>query len=325
MIKNVLVGLDGSTLAEAVLPYVKSLAKSTGIEVILARAVSDASTTDFLIRTIPHVLPYAGYRSTESATPVVAETPSDHDEAERYLEDVAARLRSRGVAVETAVLVGEPAPALIAEADLRQADLIFLCTHGRSGISRLVYGSVAEAVVAGSHVPVFLARAWGRHAARPFEATRKMVLVPVDGTPRAARAVAIASGLAIQLGQELRLLRVVPPLDEAALGPERWIVDVSPAALEAEETQAVADVDAQAATLLQSGIAATATVRLEPVGMGIVDEARECGATMIVLATHPHTGLARLLVHSVALEVLHRTELPMVLIGPSVPDDAAGV
>ncbi len=82
-----------------------------------------------------------------------------HDEAAAYLEGVAGRLRERGVRVQARVIVDEqPAVGILLEAQIRQAGLIAMETHGRSGLARLFLGSVADKVVRGGMLPVLLHR-----------------------------------------------------------------------------------------------------------------------------------------------------------------------
>ena len=77
-------------------------------------------------------------------------------EAECYLATVAARLAEQGIRTEIAVPYGAAAKGILTEIDLRTTDLVVLSTHGRSGLSRLIDGSVAQAVLASSAVPVLL-------------------------------------------------------------------------------------------------------------------------------------------------------------------------
>jgi nucleotide-binding universal stress UspA family protein len=80
-------------------------------------------------------------------------------DAESYLSDVAARLERQGVKnVKTSVWYGHPAYAIVEAARLGKTDLIVMSTHGRSGLGRLVLGSVAESVLRGTRIPLFLVR-----------------------------------------------------------------------------------------------------------------------------------------------------------------------
>jgi nucleotide-binding universal stress UspA family protein len=79
-------------------------------------------------------------------------------DAEAYLAGVAAELRAKGVRVTTTVRQGEPVDQILAAAGDAEADLIAMTTHGRSGLSRLLFGSIAAAVLARAEIPVFLMR-----------------------------------------------------------------------------------------------------------------------------------------------------------------------
>ncbi len=91
-------------------------------------------------------------------------------EAEDYLAAVAARLKEQGIdRVETSVWYGPAASAIVEAARLRKADLIVMSTHGRSGLGRLILGSVAESVLRGTATPILLLRAPGAPVEAPGE------------------------------------------------------------------------------------------------------------------------------------------------------------
>ena len=140
MFKRILVPLDGSSLAEAVLPQVQELAKALGAELFLVRAAA------------AHVFP--GVDPTEEEVDVV-------QKAEAYVAEVAGRLHDAGIPVHTAVRYGEAAEEILGHIGDNAVDLVAMSTHGRSGLSRLVLGSVAEQVVRHATVPVLLMRARG--------------------------------------------------------------------------------------------------------------------------------------------------------------------
>jgi nucleotide-binding universal stress UspA family protein len=147
-IRSILVPLDGSALAEAVLPLVTDLARSCGASVTFAR-----------------VVPFPGgiYMASPYA-PLVASDTFDHamEEARAaarvYLDATAERLRSAGITVEAVVHDGEPASRLLSLMDEDRYDLVVAATHGRTGIGRWVMGSVAERLIESSHTPVMLIR-----------------------------------------------------------------------------------------------------------------------------------------------------------------------
>jgi len=144
-----LVPLDGSTVAEAIIPFLLEIAGPLDMDVVLLRVLQPIP---------PTVLEGSRHVETE-------DVEGRRAEAEAYLAPIAANLRGRGVRVETAVRRGEPVDEIIAGARAVGADLIAMTTHGRSGLGRLVFGSVAEAVLRHADVPVFLMRQTERQLA----------------------------------------------------------------------------------------------------------------------------------------------------------------
>lgn len=144
MYQRLLVPLDGSGLAEAALAHAEEVAAQFDAEIILLRVV---------------VSPYA------IAAPdlVLATAESDMHQlsaqAEEYLKNTANQLRARGLQVRSATCEGPVAEAILEHAEALSADLIVMSTHGRGGVSRWVYGSVADRVLQGSSCPVLLIRA----------------------------------------------------------------------------------------------------------------------------------------------------------------------
>jgi len=142
MYKRVLVPLDGSMVAEAIVPFILEIAGPLDIDVALLRVI---------VPTLPVVL--------ESGGPIAADDVEKLREgAEEYLATVAADLRARGVRVTLAVRYGDAVAEILAGAREAEADLIAMTTHGRGGLGRLLFGSVAEAVLRHAEVPVFLMR-----------------------------------------------------------------------------------------------------------------------------------------------------------------------
>lgn len=142
MYKRVVVPLDGSPLAEGILPFILDIAGPLDLEIVLMR----------IVQLRPPELIEGGRKVVfEDLETLIAK-------ARAYLAPLAARLRERGVRVDTAVRDGDPVHEIIAGACELGADLIAMTTHGRSGLGRLLFGSVAEAVLRQSDLPVFLMR-----------------------------------------------------------------------------------------------------------------------------------------------------------------------
>lgn len=145
MYKKILVPLDGSEESEAVLPHVTMLAQAMQAEIVLMRVVTtplyEFSSADFVP---PHSTPTA--------------YPDLFSQADGYMQRVAFDMFPSNVQISYQVTGGPIADAILDMAAAVRADLIAMSTHGRSGISRMVLGSVADEMVRRSHLPVLLVR-----------------------------------------------------------------------------------------------------------------------------------------------------------------------
>ncbi|MBW1648678.1 MAG: universal stress protein [Deltaproteobacteria bacterium] len=139
MYRNILVPLDGSPLAEAILPEIEKFASGA----VMPRVV--------LIRVVPaHHIP--GQDAVEWQARMIRR-------AEDYIEKVKQQLESKGMTVDHHVPYGDPAAKILEVCELYNYDLIAMSTHGRSGLGRWLMGSVADKVVRHSRFPVLLRRA----------------------------------------------------------------------------------------------------------------------------------------------------------------------
>jgi nucleotide-binding universal stress UspA family protein len=124
------------------------------------------------------------------------------------LEPVAERFRRRGRDIEIVVRFGDPAEEILTAA--AGADLIVMTTQGRGTTGRALFGSVADRVCRHADTPTLLVRAAAAQAVRPQFA---QIVVPLDGSPLAERALPPATALAACLGLSVRLLRIVDPAE----------------------------------------------------------------------------------------------------------------
>lgn len=146
MLQRILVPLDGSELAEQALPYATTLAQKFDAELILFRALQA-----YQIVPLPEfgVVPYEYEEIVEQA----------EGQARAYLEEVQERVREEDVRTRVAILKSQSvAEAIVDFAEQEEVDLIVKTTHGRSGLSRWVFGSVAIRVLEQAPCPVFLIR-----------------------------------------------------------------------------------------------------------------------------------------------------------------------
>lgn len=142
MYKRALVPLDGSPVADAIVPFIVQIAGPLDMTVRLLAVVEPIQPT-----------------MVENAGSVMAQDLEARTRyAEDYLAPIAAELRARGVDADWEVRHGRPASTILDAAQSFGADLIAMSTHGRSGLGRLLFGSVAEHVLRHADVPVFLMR-----------------------------------------------------------------------------------------------------------------------------------------------------------------------
>lgn len=142
MYRRALVPLDGSMIAEAIVPFILEIAGPLDMEVALLRVVVPAP-------------PLVVEGSTHAIVEDVEKLRAD---AEEYLASIATALRARGVRVTAHVRYGDAVGEILAGARETEADLIAMTTHGRGGLGRLLFGSIAEAVLRQAEIPVFLMR-----------------------------------------------------------------------------------------------------------------------------------------------------------------------
>jgi nucleotide-binding universal stress UspA family protein len=280
--KNLLVPLDGTDLAEAALPIARLLAMTIGAELTLVRVV----------------LP--------DNEPGSSRWPAE------YLQRCAAQQHAAGVTAHTTMRLGEPAEEILALADEIPADLLVMATHGRSGLDRVVLGSVAERVTRRSRIPVILLRP-DHHPAVGF----RTLLVPVDGSTGGAVALDTAVPLARTSHARLVLVRATVPLPlwlyEPTLGVDTGPL-IDPMWDEDERKAAEMYASALADRLVGTGVVAEGRgVSGEP-GPAIVSVADEIDADLIVMSTHGRGLPLRAVLGSVADDVVRRSRRPVLLV-----------
>jgi nucleotide-binding universal stress UspA family protein len=283
MFRTILVPLDGSPLAERALPYAVELARRARAQLVLFQAIPLAEAAS----------------AADDETPPLAM-------AESYLRDLASRCDDVAM-VETRVVVGDAGRAILDEIDRGAADLVVLSTHGRSGLGRWIYGSVADQVMREACVPIVLVPAHGRYA-WPAEKPRR-ILVALDGSIRAERVLAPAEALAAALDAEMILLRVVELYPMGFSDPTGgFYVDPTPDLKEARRY--LAEV---AWPLVERGRKVQVDDELGFTVARIVDVAQQNGVSLIAIGTHGRGGLERLVLGSVATGVVQLADLPMLV------------
>ena len=309
MFRTILVPVDGSELAERALPYATAVASPVDGHVILLRAE-------------PLVWQERPPRDGTSATRA---DPSDHawlspanPGARMTLEAAAARVQADGVTAEVdfqRYLRGEARTAnvILTAVHERNADLVVVSTHGRSGFARWYYGSVADGIVRGADVPVILFPATVERQWPDDRAPR--ILVPLDGSPLAEEILDPIGRLARQIGAELILARVVDGLSLGVIHASSPYTAQSLLASELVEARGYLALIMDRAR--SYGLRVTARAIAGSPSTTIAAVAREEDADLIGMVTHGRGGLGRLVMGSVADATLQETSVPVLLVRPS--------
>ena len=155
MFKNILVPLDGSNVAEVVLATIKGLAKELGAHVSLVRVVD----TSAIVRSVVPASSDIGVVTDDLQSIIDESIEAELKDAEDYLAGVAKGFTADAIEVSTQVRQGVAGDEIIAAIDEEHIDVAAVATHGRSGISRTIFGSVADHLIRESGKPVLVIKA----------------------------------------------------------------------------------------------------------------------------------------------------------------------
>jgi nucleotide-binding universal stress UspA family protein len=147
--RSLIVPLDGSELAEAVLPHAQTLAEVAAAQVVLLRACEPPSMPTYYSPELSEIPLHWGQYAQQ-------ETTRCKEVSTQYLANVEKRFRSANIGVRSEILVGKAADEIVSYTGKSPYSMIVMATHGRSGVSRLVYGSVALSILVGVANPILL-------------------------------------------------------------------------------------------------------------------------------------------------------------------------
>ena len=291
-----LVPLDGSHLAESVLPTLEQLVRRIPARVLLLHIMEQHAPATI-----------HGERHL-----------TDYGEAEAYLNEVAARLRSTGLAVETHVhdrREHDIAGSIFQHAHESNAKLVIMCTHGGGGLRGFLFGSIAQQALQVGTRSILLVFP-GAKGSEPALNLRR-ILVPLDGTAAHEPALPAALTLARAFGAELCLVFVVPTL--ATLAGEQAVSGLllpgtTKAVLDLVEQEAKNYLEQTLAQCRAAGVTARAEVLRGDVVSTVLRLAEQLDIDLIVMATHGRAGLDALLRGSVASRISGRFRHPLLLL-----------
>lgn len=284
MLKRILVPLDGSPLADRILTQVRRLLLRKDAEVVLLGVVDPGAPDPIL------------------------DLPERLRRARDHLEGVRDGLVDQGAVVTVEAVAGDPARTIVERARRMDAELVAMSTHGRSGLSRLLRGSVAEAVVRASASPVLLANPRALDAAAEPRLGR--ILVPLDGSEVSLGILPAVEALARLHEAEVLLLRV------------EWQVpiDIYPGTVALRPPGEVAALlEPHRRRLEERGLRARSLVTYGPEAAEILDAAERERVDLIAMSTHGRSGVSRWLLGSVAEAVLRHCARPLLLVRRVAP------
>ncbi|MBI4339062.1 MAG: universal stress protein [Chloroflexi bacterium] len=303
MYTRILVPLDGSTLAEGVLPVARRFAVALQAQVHLLSIV-DQEMVESLSTSL---------RGRYTPRPAGELT----DLADTYLRRVAEGLGVPPEQVRFSALVDRVPEAIVAEAERQPDTLIAMSTHGRSGFGRFLLGSVADKVLHTTHAPLLLYRPRNGES---NEATSEVatVVVPLDGSALAEQALPHVAALARALRLQVLLLRVTSPMSTAfasdAESDAAYYSDLN----QMLRQEAEAYLAAKARQLKEQGLGAVTTREMFGYAAStIVDVVRETPGSFVAISTHGRSGLRRWALGSVANRVVANAGAPVLVIRPS--------
>ena len=295
MYTRMLIPLDGSKVAEQVLPYARFLAKALTIPVELLGIVDP--------------VPLADFAEVWQGLPVDELVAREMSGSTEYLEKSARSFA--GAQVKCTVLKGAPEEVIIETAAADKNTLIAMATHGRSGMQRWLLGSVTDKVLHEATNHLFLVRA-SEQGKTDGEAALKTVVVPLDGSSLAEMALPYVEDLAKKMKLELVLVRAhaLPPTVSAE--DYGTYSDEVIAQLEAEAEDYMAEkVKAMEGKNFES---VSSVLKLGYGAEEIITLARETPDNFIAMCTHGRSGIRRWVLGSVTERVVRHSGDPVLIV-----------
>ena len=298
MYTRIVIPLDGSPVAEQVLPYARFLAKNLALPVSLLQVID------------PDALALLANPAQGRYVDTVLDDLARDGRA--YLETIAQSIA--GTSVQCQIGKGKAEEVLIDHAAADKDSLMIMATHGRSGIQRWLLGSVADKVLHGTTNHVLLVRAT-EQGKSSGEAVLKTVIVPLDGSPLAEQVLPHVADLVKRLGLQIILTRAYAL--PSAVAPDAYGT-YTEELINQLETDTRAYLTAKVEGLKQAGIKGITTV--PDFGYGaeeIIKIARQTPDNFIAMCSHGRSGIRRWVLGSVTERVVQHSGDPVLIIRAS--------
>jgi nucleotide-binding universal stress UspA family protein len=302
------VPLDNSYLAEQAIPYAAALAGTDG-EIVFFEAT-------------PHPEPKRDLTGDITKTAGEVDKADDLDCLGR-LQETAGRWSSVLHGTPTfEVGTGDPSEEILAATERLGAGFIVMASHGRGAIARLAFGSVADRIARSSVVPVLIVRP-DQDQKEVHTVAISRVLVPLDGSPRAAEALPVATAIATHLGIPVHLLQAIDPsslLIPAPAGSAGYSAEIYTELQDELTTAAQDNLKESAQEAGATGVEITTSV-LEGPPVAAIEAACQSG-DVIVMTSHGRSGFRRWLLGSTAEKLIRTGPAPVVLVPSSARVEA---
>jgi nucleotide-binding universal stress UspA family protein len=294
----ILVALDGSQLSEAAVPYAVAMAKALNTSVIVLGVLEPQPPSDL----------FPTHASAEA-----------QERFRSYLDMVAKRVESQSVQSEVNLRSGRPAEEILASIEQVQPRLLVMSTHGRSGLTRWYYGSVAGRMA--HDAPVSTLLIGPKAAPRARAGLVRRILVPLDGSALAEAALPVAGEIASSSGAEVVLAQVIWWANQTFMldMPAGTIDQIHEELMESAKATL-----ARAAARLSLERPVKTSVLRGPPAQTLIDFVADEAIDLVVMASHCRAGVGRAALGSVADRML-QSSAPVLLVRPEVEEETGRV
>lgn len=287
MFEKMVLLLDTSEPAEAVIPYAVHLADKMGSELDVVNVIEGEVSSERL--------------------------------AKAYLDKIVDDIKEPGIRKKRSVILrGKAADQILDYVERNKIDIIASASHGHSGIRKWFIGSTVDKIVRGTKVPVLLVHSKEKGSISRQAAVFTHVLLPLDGSKAAEAALPITESIANKIKVRVSLIRAVSPLvDQYAGPPEGYVVDYTGKVMQALEEEATDYLKQTAKFFEEKGILVSITMIMGSPATEILKYIEKQKVDLVVMSTHGRTGFGRWILGSVANKILHSVEIPLLIVRPS--------
>ena len=301
MFEHILVPLDGSSLAETALPHVMAVARAFGSRITLLRVLDPLGEV-----TRPRSVDPFDWQIRKA-------------EADVYLKKIAADIQDSGLAVETEVMEGKAAEAIVDYSREKNASLIVMSSHGQSGISGWNVSSVVQKIILRSRTSMMIVRAYLPTPGSMLELSYKSIILPLDGSQRAEIVLPAAVALARYHEASLHAVHVVKQPEMARrTPPTQEDVDLANQVVERNRVEAARYLEEIPARMDMR--VETDLIVSENVPASLHSYVEQVGADLLILSAHGYSGETRWPYGSTVISFIAYGATPLIIIQDVPPE-----